>query len=263
MRKVFILTQFGSPHSWTEQFINHVSTLEKDGWYFKIFTPNREYSNTGNVEFIPMTIEEFSDLVAKTCGVHPSNYLKDGIPSKAMSDFYIASGLIFQDYIKGFDYWGITNWDIVYGNLSKFIPDSEIAKYDIWSDDMNTINGIFCLFKNEPYINSLFTEIPNWQNMFRTHTLYGTDEYHMTEVVRKASQEGRIKFGYPKYFPLHSHDRLDNHVPEVRLERKEDGSLWELFYDTAPPNWQHARPTMGKEVAYFHFIRTKKWPDIA
>lgn len=261
IKKVFILTQFGSPHSWTQQFLDHVQTLEKDGWYFKIFTPHT-YESKGNVEIIRMDIEQFSGLVSKTCEVHPANYLHNGIPSKAMSDFYVASGLIFQDYIKDYDYWGITNWDIVFGNLSKFLPDEELVKYDIWSDDINTINGIFCLFRNDTYTNNLFMKIPAWQDMFRTHKLFGMDEYHLTDVVRKEAEESRIKFGFPPYYPLHSHDRLSNHVPEVQLERKKDGSLWEKFYDTNPPNWQHKRLVIAKEIMYFHFIRTKAWPSL-
>lgn len=259
MKKTFILTQFGDPHPWTKQFIDNVQHLQKDSWYFKIFTPN-PIESQGNFEVVKMTIEEFNELVYKQCGVNPQNKLVAGMPVKNMSDFYVASGLIFQDYIKDSAYWGITNWDIIFGNLSKFIPDSEIQKYDIWSDDLNTINGIFCLFKNEVYVNSLFTEIPNWQHMFTTHQLFGTDEYHMTEVVRQANKEGLVRFGFPTNFPLHSHDRLEQHVPRVKLEWH-DG-LWELFADTNPPNWIHARKFLGREVPMFHFIRTKSWPNI-
>ena len=260
IKKVFLQTQFGKPHAWTQQFIDGIQHLEKYGWYWMTFTPNQMESK-GNHIVVPMTLEEFDELIFKKCGVKVGNFLENGLPHRFVSDFYPAMGLICEDYIKGYDFWGHTNWDIVYGNLSKFIPDEDLKDCDIFSDDINTINGIFTIYKNNSYVNSLFTEIPNWQEMFKTHRLFGMDEYHMTEVAKKASKEGRIKYQFPKYYALHSHDRLQHHVPDVKLERTADGALYELFTDIAPPNWAHARPVTGKEIAYFHFIRTKKWPQ--
>lgn len=255
--KTFILTQFSTPHPWSLQYLQHLGHLASTGWRWKIFTPNI-YSNLPiNVEVIPMTIEEFNILVEQKLGINPNNTIINGVPSKPMSDFYIASGKIFEDYLKGTDFWGITNWDIVYGNLSKFISDDLLYQSEVFSDDIATINGIFTLFRNTEKINTLFMEIPNWKELLTTHTLYGTDEYHMTEVMK---QHPEILFAYPAFYPFHSHDRLEQHVPEVKLRMTEGGRLWELFADTNPPKWIHARPLMGREIAYFHFLRTKTWP---
>ena len=35
---------------------------------------------------------------------------------------------------------------------------------------------------------------------------------------------------------------------------------WELLKDANPPEWKHARPFLGKEIPYFHFMKTKRWP---
>lgn len=258
LKKCFILTQFGSPHSWTQEYFDHLGRLEKDGWYWKIFTPNKYQNVPPNVEIVKMTIEDFNVLIEKKLNISVGNYLIDGRPVKAVSDFYIASGKIFEDYLKGFDYWGITNWDIVYGNLSKFLPDSELEKYHIWTDDVNTINGIFCLFQNSDGINHLFEYVKDWQIKFKNHQLYGTDEIDMTEVIRNVQG---IKIGYPPHYALHSHDRLEQHISGVKLEMK-DGTLYELFKDIAPPNWIHKRPFIGKEIMYFHFLKTKQWPTL-
>lgn len=262
IKKVFILTQFGTPHEWTEEYLKNIAHLEATGWYWKIFTPNKYENVPSNVEIVPMTIEELNTLMEKKLGINPNNYLlENGLPSKHVSDFYVANGLIFEDYIKGFDFWGITNWDIVYGRLSHFIPDELLNNCDIFTDDVATINGIFSLYKNTEKVNNLFKEIPLWENLFTIHELFGTDEYHMTEVVRKASKEERIVTLFPQYYFLHSHDRLENHIPKVKLETKEDNSLWELYADMGTPDWIHARPFIGREIAYFHFIRTKRWPE--
>lgn len=259
MKKTFVLTQFGKPHPWTEKYLENIQKLEKYGYYWKIFSPNT-FPSKGNYEFIKMNATGFSRLIADTCGIDPKIEIVDGLPSKPVSDYYVATGLIFEKWLKDSDYWGITNWDVVYGRLDHFIPDQLLKEFDIYSDDVFTINGVFSLFKNTEKVNNLFKEIQGWQQMFTYSAIMGTDEYKMTEVVRKAVQEERLRFIYPKYYPLHSHDRLENHVPEIKLKVQDDDSLWELLADTNPPQWEHARPFIGREIPYFHFQRTKKWP---
>lgn len=268
LKKTFIITQFGTPHAWTQEFIDNVQHLEKDGWYWKVFTPNKLESK-GNVEIVPMTTDQFNDLCEQKLGVRPNLYMTEkGVPSVHMTDFYTAGGVLFDDYLKDSDYWGIANIDMVFGNLSKFLPDSELEKYDVWTDDPKSFNGIFSLFRNGYTANGLFKRVKHWDSKLEiapcpkctgtggNHTLWGTDEYDMTEVLRVAN----IKIGRPKYYPLHSHDRLEQHVPEVKLELKEDGSLYELFKDINGPQWIHAHPYIGHEIPYFHFLKTKKWP---
>lgn len=277
--KCFVITEFGKPLGWTQTYINEVQHLKKDGWYWKIFTPNKyTVPNDGNVEIIPFSVGDFNDLVEEKLTIRPQLFVsKSGVPSVHITDFYVFTGLIFDEWLKDVNYWGITNLDIVYGNLSKFISDEKIEKSDIWTDDVDRetgegiINGIFSLWKNIPYVNNLCYKIPNWQAKIaqdpcpkcsgkgHNHTLYGTDEIDMVRVTQRESWVGILQLGYPKYYPLHSYDRLQQHVPEVKLERKEDGSLWELFQDVAPT----VKPFVGREIPYFHFSYTKKWPNIA
>ena len=108
LNKTFIITEFGKPFSWTQQYINNVQHLQKDGWNWKIFTPNK-YEAKGNVEVINMRAEQFNNLVKRKLDVKPNLFITEqGIPSVHVTDFYIFSGVIFEDYLKGVDFWGIT-----------------------------------------------------------------------------------------------------------------------------------------------------------
>jgi len=258
IKKAFILTQFGKPHPWTEEYLKNIAFLGKFGYHWKIFTPNKYENVPDNVEIVDMDISGFNDLINDKLGVNPRNYLLDGIPVRPVSDLYVASGVIFEDYLRGFDYWGMANWDVVFGRLPLFIPDELLEVCDVFSDEISTLNGIFSLFKNEGKVNNLFKQIPDWEKKFCTYQLFGLDEYDMTEILNK--NKDTIVFVTPQFSPLHSHDRLEQHFPEVKLEIKEDGSLWEMFKDVNPPKWIHARPLFKREIPYFHFIRTKEWP---
>lgn len=263
MKKVFILTQFGTPHEWTQQYFDNIGKLAKLGWYWKIFTPNTYDKVPPNVEIIPMTIEEFDQLIEKKVGVNPKNYLTDkGVPSKPVSDFYVASGLIFEDYIKSYDYWGITNWDVVYGRLDHFLPDELLETMDIFTDDVGRVNGVFSLFRNKPNINKLFRRIPHINDMFTEHKLFGVDEYYFIDPIKKAATINELVYNHPEFYPFHSYDRLIQHWGKPQLEFQEDGSLWEKFADMAPPVGYVNFPKgyIAREIMYFHFNYTKKWP---
>lgn len=270
MKKTFVLTQFGSPFDWSQQFIDSVQHLEKFGWYWLIFTPNKLESK-GNVTVIDMNIGQFNELVAKKTEAKPELFITEtGVPSVHITDFIVVWGKIFEDYLKDSDMWGFCGWDMVFGRLDHFLPDELLKECDVWTDDMNTINGCFCMIRNREDLNVLFKEIPDWKAKLeqkpcqrclgnpdaRTHTLYGTDEYGLTEVMKKHPE---LKYKYPKYYPLHSHDRLEGQImPKLKVQ--DDGSLWELHEDVKPPEWIHARKFIGREVLYFHFMKTKCWP---
>ena len=41
LNKTFVITEFGSPFSWTQKYIDNVQRLGEFGWHWKIFTPNK------------------------------------------------------------------------------------------------------------------------------------------------------------------------------------------------------------------------------
>lgn len=273
LKKTFVITMFGSSFSWIHEFIDHVQHLGQYGWEWKIFTPNKDVQTKGNVEIIDMSTSQFVDLCERTLGVRPNLYITDdGRPSVHVTDFYVASGVIFADWLKETDYWGITNLDVVYGRLDHFIPDDILSKIDVMTDETGSFNGVFSLLRNREDINNLFKEIPHWREKFTLppcprcigaegeHMLAGTDEYDMSALLE--TKTDKLRYIRPEYYAMHSHDRLEQHRPEPKLEIQKDGSLWELFEDVGHPEWTHARPFMGREIGYFHFPRLKRWPNI-
>jgi hypothetical protein len=264
MKKVFLQTQFGRPHEWTEKYFENFRMLEKLGWYLKVFTPNN-WKSRGNIEIVPMDLDGFNRLIREETGVTIANTLtSDGVPTKLVSDYYPAYGAIFSRYIRDFDFWGHTNWDMVYGRLDHYLPDGLLDQAEIWSDDRNNINGIFTIYRNNNKINSLYQEVPDWRDHFASFDARQFDEVLFTLAVRKAAREGRMRFAFPIYFGYHSYDRLPQHTPLPNIYFTSDGALIERFEDPAAPTMQNYMPFdrghFGREIMTFHFIRTKRWP---
>lgn len=257
MKKIFVVTQFGKKHDWTEKYIENVQKLEQSGWYWQIFTPNK-FESKGNVQIVPMTIEQFADLVGLKCGIKPTLYITPaGIPNIHITEFYVFMGKILEDYIKGFDFWGMTGMDNVYGKIDDFISDRLLANCDIFSDDVDTLNGNFALWKNNEKINTLYKRLPYWKELLAQPDCQGCvskGEHHLyspEDLGTKFIIGDDIKMATPQHYDLHGHDNLVNH----ELELKDDGSLWELNHDS-----REGFRTFGRQIAYYHFSKTKVWP---
>lgn len=261
LKKTFLQCLFGTPHDWLESYFEHFGRLESTGWYMKVFSPH-SFDVPSNVEIVPMTLVEFDGLVEKKCGVNPGNYLDGHAPRKLISDYYVAFGHLLSDHILDADYWGITNFDLTYGRLSRYIPDETLEQFDIWTDDATPcVNGIFTLFKNEYRINRLYQHVPNWQDHFTNHAPCAFDEVLMTKAVRELAERGEIRLGHPEHFPFHSYDRLPQHRPTPQVYFEADGALIEKFEDPGiGKSFLFPRGFHGREIMMLHWSRTKRWP---
>lgn len=68
-----------------------------------------------------------------------------------LCDFKVAYGLIFAEYIRGYDFWGFCDIDLIWGDIRSFYTESLLNEY-------NKIGyqGHSTLFRNTDKINNLF-----------------------------------------------------------------------------------------------------------
>lgn len=68
-----------------------------------------------------------------------------------LTDFKVAYGEIFKEYLVDFDFWGYCDIDLIFGNIRKFITEEILDNFDkILS------RGHLTLFRNSEYINTLY-----------------------------------------------------------------------------------------------------------
>lgn len=91
-----------------------------------------------------------------------------------LCDFKPCYGEVFADFIKGYDFWGYTDMDMVYGDIRNFITKELLASYD-------RILGLghFSLFRNIPSINSVYRKVeqPRYRQVFTFPCGCAFDEY--------------------------------------------------------------------------------------
>lgn len=84
-----------------------------------------------------------------------------------LCDFKPAYGYIFEEEISKYDFWGFCDIDLIFGNLSHFINDELLNKFD-----KLFFHGHFCIFRNCKKMNTLFLEkyenVINYEYAFKT-----------------------------------------------------------------------------------------------
>ena len=78
-----------------------------------------------DIDFIRMNLDEFSVLASEKIGLQIR--LKEAYKC---CDFKCAFGLIFEDYLREYDFWAHCDLDLVWGDLRKFLNDYVLSRYD-------------------------------------------------------------------------------------------------------------------------------------
>ena len=156
-------------------------------WYFGLFLKSCRYNPTvdfiifsdcvvpdhlpENVEIVPFTLKEFNLLATEKLGFEVNI-----ISAYKLCDFKPAYGVIFSEYTKTYNFWGMTDIDIVFGRIREFMTDDLLNAYDVISVRNDYPTGSFMLFKNSNKSNTLFMKSKDYKKVFMTNTHYCFDE---------------------------------------------------------------------------------------
>ncbi|MBY0481821.1 MAG: hypothetical protein K2Q21_10720, partial [Chitinophagaceae bacterium] len=100
-------------------------------------------------------------------------------------DFRPAYGVIFNEFLKPYDFWGHIDEDIILGRLKRFITTKDLGKYDIITMRHDYLVGCLTLYKNTPKINRLYTKNRDYKLVFSCPDNLGFDEtnFHFLEFA--------------------------------------------------------------------------------
>jgi hypothetical protein len=70
-----------------------------------------------------------------------------------LCDYKPLYGHLFADHLKGYDFWGHFDPDVIFGRINNFVPDELYQQYDKIFD-----RGHFALYRNTPAVNLIYRE---------------------------------------------------------------------------------------------------------
>lgn len=144
---VILLPYFGKFPVYFQLFLN--SCKHNADYTWMIFTDdNTDYEYPQNVIVKKMSFEEVKVLIQSKFDFAISLEY----PYK-LCDYRPAYGYIFEKWIKGYEFWGHCDCDVIFGKLSNFIGQDLFDKYDkIFTQ------GHLTLYKNDDANNLRFKE---------------------------------------------------------------------------------------------------------
>jgi len=149
---------------------------------FLIVTDQEIKNNSPNIKVINTTFKEFKELVQSKFDFSISL----DRPYK-ICDYKVAFGIIFDEYLKDYDFWGHCDFDMIFGDIRKFLPDSILSLYD-----KVLPLGHLSLYKNTIKNNNGFklsgSHVGDYKAVFSSNKIFGFDETAgVLQIYRKNS----------------------------------------------------------------------------
>jgi hypothetical protein len=183
---IVVGTYFGHWPIWFPAFLLSCAKNETIQWLF--FTdceiPQVSFPN---IKFVRMNLNQLNELASRKLGLA---ICKDAY---SQVDLQPAYGVIFEDYIQGYEFWGHCDIDVVWGDIRNFFTDDIFKNYDILSPRKDFLAGHLTLWRNDPRVNTLFNAVPSYREIFSSNEHHGFDEPIMSTFLRDLIMSGSNK----------------------------------------------------------------------
>lgn len=281
MKILIIIPYFGKCPAWMYYFLQSCSYNPSIHWLL--------YSNCDepadcpdNIRFESKTINDFNMLASQKLDlsieiIHPYK----------ICDLRPAFGRIFSEYLKDYDLWGYADLDLVFGDISTFLPVKLLENHDVISAREGYLSGHFALYKNTQVINGLYTKSSMYKQIFQDAQYhYAFDERsnifgnrihdrsgeigswrisrHMISLIRKIRLRISPALKKMEFPDMTSITQSLSDSGEIKLYQQDlvRSDLW--YYKHNIRQWEIAWKDgtvrdikTGEEFLHFHFIKSK------
>lgn len=212
IRKLLIAPWFGPLPSWFTLWSQNIARLTPHGYDLHVTTDRID----------------FNQRVKQTLGIE--NAIQDD--GRKACDYRCAFGLIYADLTEGYEFWGTTDLDMVYGRVEQWVTDDFLNAIDLHSNHPTYVSGPWSLYRNIDDVNTLFQRHDDWHGHLTNPRTTGWVE---TEYSRVLEASG-LGYAYTNW----QSRNLDN---------------FDKLY------WYRDKLMEGSaEIAMAHFRRTKQYP---
>jgi len=282
MKILIIIPYFGRCPAWMDYLLQTCAFNSSTHWLF--YTDiNKPADCPENVRFESKTINDFNMLASQKLDlpieiIHPYK----------ICDFRPAFGQIFSEYLSDYDIWGYADLDLVFGDISTFLPKDILENHDVISARKGYLSGHFALYKNTQIINCLYTKSPMYRQIFQdAQHHYAFDERsnivgkkiqdrsgvigswrisrHMMSLIRKIRRRVSPALNNVEFPDMTSITQSLSDSEQIKLYQQ-DLVRSDLWYDKHNiKQWEIAWKDgvvrdikTGEEFLHFHFIKSKE-----
>lgn len=207
-----LLPYFGSLPNYFQLWLDSAKYNGKFDFFIITDSVMDDFSIPKNVHIISMTFLEVKKRVAKVL----SYSFKLDEPYK-LCDYRPLFGLVFQDIIMKYKFWGHCDPDVIWGDLSKYITPYVLASYDrIYT------SGHLTIYRNNVNVNYSALITPKHSLLNSKHVYTSNYSAHFDEG--SLLRELQAQVGMRVYESIDCADVLYDKKPFVlKLEGKKKG----------------------------------------
>jgi hypothetical protein len=178
---------------------------------------------------LDLDIEGFKKRVKDKLGIDYPGVIGSG----KVWDYRCALGLLYEDEIKDYDFWGHVDFDCVFGDVDKWVTDEFLSGLDVHSNHHSYVNGCWSLYRNTQQVNTLFQQYPDWKEKM----IHPEPNAWVEKEFSRTLENSGLRYKY---------------------------TFWQGWPYTLTPNlYKDAEGRLyqdGEEVMMYHFKRSKRWP---
>jgi hypothetical protein len=237
-----VVTYFGSPPPWLPAFFRSCQTNADVRWLiyadFEVPTPQ-------NVTIRRMDLGGFNARASDAVG---TAITIDQALVRKICDFKPLYGLMFADDLRGYDVWGYSDLDVIWGDIRRFVTDEMLDGHIIVSPRQRKLGGHGTFLRNTDANNRLFEIVPDVVAHLTNPHYVRVDENLLTQALRdliaKTSFKARPKIYWDQ---------------EMTITAEYQKALLAGERDWRMP-WRSGRAfdAEGREVMYLHFHKLVK-----
>lgn len=246
---IMIIPYFGKFPSNIDLTLKSMEMNQNITWMF--FSDNVIERKYKNINFIYMSFEDMKFKIKQKVGTNISTPYK-------LCDYKPLYGILFDEYINGYDFWGYCDIDVVFGNIKKFIDNNILSRYDKILE-----LGHFSLYRNIKEINYMYLNTDkygiSYQQILESDNIYVFDENYSDEHID--INYLLLKNGYKIYCNKKIYADLDikyNNFYPLNYKRKKQ---YFFEYQNGTLNMlSNKEKNVKVEFLYVHFQQKKNLP---
>ena len=246
LRAVLIIPYFGKVPDYFHLWLKSAEA-NPDFDFFIYSDLSFPISEQSNVKIKYTTFEQLKGKIK--CRLGEQCKVRD--PYK-LCDYKPTYGYLFAEDIADYDFWGICDIDLIFGNIGKVITQEVLR-----NNDKLFMHGHFCLLRNNEKMNRLFYEkYPRVVDFdYTSNTNYSCHFDENGTIAYAPDNEKGIRFCFPGSFydvPWAFYPMLYQKTEACAIW--EDGKLM-LYWDSG---------THSKEIMYIHLQKRRMFniPDV-
>lgn len=238
MKSILLIADyFGSRWpEWFPLFLTSCARNPSIDWIIHSDCPLPEHCPP-NVTISPMSWSQFQARVSRRLGIS-----FDSERTYKICDLRPAYGVIWEDEVTGYDYFGWCDIDVIFGDLRSFLVDA-VLEHHVVSTHTWCFSGHFCLLRNTRWVKNAFRRLAGWREAMESDEPRRFDEDHFIGAFRRPS---RLTPRWRRPFV-----RLAEHINPLRAKYRKIYLVEQYSTPLVPGLWRDSKTTRHSDVWYW------------